>query len=468
MYTQIQRDELARKAQMPIEEELKKELENNSKSGRERIAQYFLKKYSLKTIGDREKERKLYRFEGGVYVSSEAEIRLELQEMLQEQCSNQVRSEILQKLKDLSYAKASDFDPPVNFINLSNGTYDLSQNKLLPHDPAKLFMSKIPVSFDPTADCPRTKKFLGELLDEEDIPLMQEWFGFCLYRDHFLKKALIAVGERDTGKTTLINGLLVKFMGGFENISGESLQKLGTDKFSAAHLWNKYLNVVDDLAFTDIKDNGIFKMLTGGSLITGEFKFVGKFQFKNYAKLTYTCNKVPPIKDADDDAMFSRWIVVEFSKKIEQKDPFILEKITTPEEMSGLLNWSLEGLKRLLNTFEFSYKKQPEEIKRQMLRSGSSIAKFCYDALEEVTGEVISKDSMYESYLVYVKENNLAAESKDKLGKCLQQYSPYVVSRGGKERLWANVALKVDERKKTEAEELLAEYEAQMLPFAES
>ena len=110
----------------------------------------------------------------------------------------------------------------------------------------------------------------------------------------------------------------------------------------------------DDLSFKDINDNGTFKMLTGGGTVTAEVKFEDQFQFENYAKLIFTCNKIPSVTDTDDEAYFSRWVLVRFEHKTETPDKFLVEKMTTGEESSGILNFALEGLCRLIETQEFS------------------------------------------------------------------------------------------------------------------
>src|SRR3990167_2287490 len=141
---------------------------------------------------------------------------------------------------------------------------------MLAHSPSYNFTSKLPVVFNPENDCPLIKKFFEETLQDGDISIVQEWIGFLLYRKYFLKKALIIVGPKDTGKTTFLN--LIEAFIGKDNISGVSLQKLAGDRFSTASLYRKYANIYDDMSAKDITDNALFKMATGSSSMTGENK----------------------------------------------------------------------------------------------------------------------------------------------------------------------------------------------------
>ncbi len=418
-------------------------MSSESKRASYEIAQYLMKKYHIKTIG--EKTRDLYVYKDGVYVIGSNFIRGEIQEILQELGTVYHKKNIVEIIKDSTATDRSDFNMDKNLINLQNGIFDIKTRKLLPHNHENLFFTKIPVRYDPAATCPAIEKFLNEILTEDQVKIILQWFGYCLYRSYFIKKAIIFVGERDTGKSTLIK-LLERFVGKV-NTSGISLQKIVSDKFSSSQLYTKHINIYDDLSFKDINDNGAFKIATGGGIITGERKFGEQFQFENHAKLTFACNKIPDVKDTNDDAYFSRWIVIPFLAEIEHVDKFLTEKITTQQELSGLLNLALTGLDQIVQKQEFDYSKSSEEIKKEMLLSGSMIAKFVNDCLKQEAGSWVSKDDMYRACAEYAQANNLPTVDKQILGRKLPNHSGYIIDGtkliGTKQvQGWRNVKLK--------------------------
>ena len=99
----------------------------------------------------------------------------------------------------------------------------------------------------------------------------------------------------------------------------------------------------------------------------------------NFAKLAFAANKIPFIDvETDDEAYFERWIVFEFDNKFEPGDkktkPTIWKTIVEDKnEMSGILNWGLIGLKRLLGRNMFSFNKTSKEIRELMMKENSVI-----------------------------------------------------------------------------------------------
>jgi putative DNA primase/helicase len=264
------------------------------------------------------------------------------------------------------------------------------------------------------------------------------------------KKAVIFVGSGDTGKTTLLE--VVTHLLGRDNISSISLQKMTGDKFSAAHLYEKHGNLVDELSARDISDTGAFKMATGGGSVTGEYKFGNQFNFHNFSKFTFACNRIPDVGDTNDEAYFNRWMVIRFENTITNKIPNFIETVSTEEERSGLFNLAMRGLERLIEQKQFSYNYTAEETRVEMMRSGSSIAMFASSMLERADGAEVTKEDMYDAYVDYCKKNKMSTQTKDMLGKKLCDYTNFLsegmsvglTAKGnpGKVRVWRNAKIR--------------------------
>ncbi len=408
-----------------------------------KVVDYLLTKFVFKTIYGKRDET-IFLFEDGIYTLRGRElIKTKTEEILGENCSNYISKEIIEKIKRKTAIDIDDFNNiPINLICLKNGLFDLKENKLKIFDSKYYFKNRIPINYNPEEKIEKILKFFEEVCYPEDLPVIQEWFGFCLYRRYFIKKAIILFGEKNTGKTVLLN-ILIKFLGE-KNISGISLHRIASkDKFALSSLKDKFSNVYDDLSSDDLKDLGGFKIATGGGYITAEHKFGDSFQFVTYAKNIFATNMIPNVKDINDDAYYERWIPLCFDNQIQEdkQNNFLFESITSEKEMSGLLNWSLIGLKRLLKKGKFSYQKDSKEIKKLMNRQNNPLISFVEEVLIQEDGNKITKEMMFLVYSKWCQNKKVPRLSKEQLGRNLAKNTNYLIAKGGKERIWENVRI---------------------------
>lgn len=417
------------------------------------VAHNILLHESFITIGNKVTE--MYYYNGSKYVlGAEGFIGELVQDETGGYCKNYDIREIIGHIQRNTLCTREIFDIDTRYINFHNGIYDLKESKLLPHNREMCFLYEIPHNYDSSKDCSNFKKLLEKLLEKEYIPIIQEFLGFCLYRRYFIKKAIMFKGKRDTGKTTLIK-VIVDFIG-VDNTSGVSLYKIISDRFASSHLYQKHLNFYDDLSYNDVKETGAFKVAVGNGYLSAERKFGENFEFLNYSKLLFAANKIPSVKHVDDDAYFDRWIIIPFNHQIprDEQDGELLDKLLTPDEFSGIINFALEGLYRLLKEGRFSYNFETQDIKEVMERDSCSVALFIYDCLEEKPGGFISKEDLYKKYEDYInsKKEDIGKETKENFGRIFKRKCKYV-TEGQKDIIidlkkkkgvhgWNNVSIK--------------------------
>lgn len=98
----------------------------------------------------------------------------------------------------------------------------------------------------------------------------------------------------------------------------------------------------------------LFKQLVSGETVEARLPYGQPFMLTNYAKLIFNCNKLP--KNVEQtDAYFRRFIIIPFDVTINEneRDSSLPFKIIN-SELSGVFNWVLDGLKRLLTQKRFS------------------------------------------------------------------------------------------------------------------
>jgi len=335
--------------------------------------------------------------------------------------------EVVYQIQVSTYRPREELKVPDGLLVLKNGVFDVANNKLNLFTPQIFALNRIPVSYDPHADCPRIKRFLSEVVTSGDATILQEAIGYVFKRGYRYQKAFMLVGDGANGKTTLL-ALLICFIGP-ENVSSISLQDIVSSRFAAAELYGKMANIYDDLSQNALKRTGQFKMATGGGRMKGERKFKNPFFFVNEGKMFFSTNQIP---DADDNtiAFFRRWIIMNFPNKFletdPRTDPDLLEKLTTEEELSGFFNWALEGLRRLDGQGGFSHSKTVDEVQEQYERMSSPIKAFRIDHLEINPESVIPKDELYAHYVEYCVENQLPAKAKNIFSMLLYRELPKI------------------------------------------
>jgi putative DNA primase/helicase len=105
---------------------------------------------------------------------------------------------------------------------------------LLPHSHQWLSTVRITIRFDPDATCPQIDRFVEEVFPDDAIPRAWEILGDLLTPDRSIQKAICLVGEGGNGKSAFLD-VASNFVG-VENVCHLSLQRLESDRFSAARL----------------------------------------------------------------------------------------------------------------------------------------------------------------------------------------------------------------------------------------
>lgn len=433
------------------------------------VAKAIMKKYHILTIDD---TKEVYVYQKGVYSSKgavnflEREIRQEYQNIFYKLNKDLISyinendpngfhipvpkisyiNEAMAYIKGYTTKFRDDIDTLYpHMINLLNGMFDVKQWKLFLHDPKFYSIRQIPLVYNPEARCPQIMKFLADVVSENDSKVLIEFAGYSLIPETSIQKAVMLYGEGANGKSVFLK-FLTKFIGD-NNVSGVSLQALENDKFKVADLYGKLLNIYPDLKDQAIYHSDIFKTLVGGDRMQGEKKYKDSFWFYNTARLMFSANKIPEVKNTEF-AYFRRWILINFPNQFKEgqnDDKHLFEKLTTPEELSGFLNLALSGLKRVLETEMFSYDQSIESVEKLYKSRSSSVGTFAENCLIMSVGDT-RKTVMYEKYVEWAQAKNLKPVAPNEFGKKFKNLGyddshPYDALIKDKVSMWNNVVV---------------------------
>jgi len=342
---------------------------------------------------------------------------------------------VIDKIKIDNFIGAEVFFESANQLKdeipLWNGVLNLKTRKLSHFEPHKIFFSKIPVDYKPHIKPDKTIEFFKDILErEEDIAVLQEWFGYCLLKDYPIEKAIMLYGKGRNGKGQLLE--LMKRFVGFDNVAGVSLNRLvDENSFNISELHNRLINIGGDIDGSYLERVGMFQQLTGNDLISAKRKFKTDIKFTNYAKLIFACNNLPT-PGQTSEGFWDRWMLLKFPFKFVHQEIYnkatneerkfwkirknnIIVDLMSEKEMSGLLNWALLGLDRLLEKGHFTLTKSTQDVKEKWLKTTNSLIAFCEETITEDYDSMVTKEDFRYIYNNWCKENNVESVSDKRI-----------------------------------------------------
>jgi putative DNA primase/helicase len=204
-------------------------------------------------------------------------------------------------------------------------------------------------------------------------------------------------------------------------------------------------NVYADISSNALKITGRFKILCGGERLKAERKFQKPFYFYNTAKLIFSTNTMPKTSDVTD-AFFRRWIIINFPNQFTKPDKHLIDKLTTPEELSGLLNIALTNLKKLQQTGTFSTNMTTDEVRQYYQKLSDPLFAFLEDCCQQGHNQQVSKSDLYSGYVLYCENNKLTKTNQSQFTKELKKHVSILREErpqidGVRVRVWKGIGL---------------------------
>ena len=286
-------------------------------------------------------------------------------------------------------------------VPVENGVIDVRTKTLRPHQREDYLEAVIPVAYDPGADCPTWLRCLWDYFGhDEDCAMkclaLQEFFGYVLLPHAKYKKALILLGESDSGKTEPLK--LIENLVGPENTCSVGVESMD-DPRARVPIVGKMLNKLSELsADAVIADGGFKTLISTQEAILIDPKFVAPYMYSPYAKHIIVTNKLPAINDLTK-ATYNRLLVLHFSRviPIEKQDRGLTEKLQA--ELPGVLNWALEGARDLVDQGgQFTEIPESKRLVEQYRREENEINAFLDEKSEKVEGSFVYASSVRQRF----------------------------------------------------------------------
>ena len=323
-----------------------------------------------------------------------------------------------------AYLQAPEPSPDKVMINLLNGTYEITPKSrgLRPFNANDFLTHQLPFEYDPKAKAPIFNEYLNKVLPDKDSQKsLSEFLGYVFISPRTLKleKALILYGSGANGKSVffeIVNSLL-----GEENITNYSLQSLTDEKgYQRAKFGGSLLNYASEISVH--MNNAIFKQLVSGEPVDARLPYGEPFMLTNYGKLLFNCNRLP--RDVEQtNAFFRRFLIVHFNVTIpeDEQDKTLHTKIID-QELSGVFNWMLEGLDRLLIQKRFTESEASKRNLDEYRRSSDNVMQFIEECCSKEDADYCTTvRDLYSAYKSYTLDGGYRPVSCGTLRERLQE-----------------------------------------------
>lgn len=342
------------------------------------------------------------------------------------------RSSLLKDAEAELLADESEFDRNKMLLNTENGTIDLEAGEFREHRPEDMLTKMAPVKFDPEARCERWSEFVLEAMlgDEETARYLQKAVGMSLACDTSNEKMHILGFETRSGKGVFTGTIETMLGTGDEgyvcNAQGDALERRKRGDSTSARgnvaiMENARFVFVHEPPLGMVLDAAIVKQLTGNDMITARRLYQDERSFKPTANIFMATNHMPSLDDRTV-ATSGRLVVIPFDNhhSEEDQDKGLKRELSSPKNLSGVLNWSLEGLK----LYREEGLEPTERIKEATARAASNgvVGRFVDSYIEEFPGSKVQVKELHDAFLqaegasLYAPIN--ASQFRDELMLC--------------------------------------------------
>lgn len=321
-----------------------------------------------------------------------------------------------------------DFDKDLYLFNLLNGTFNLKTLELQPHDKNNNISHLANFDYNPNAKCPMFLKYLDRIFQsnphkDEIIKFLQRAIGYTLSGSIEEQCLFLLYGSGANGKSVFLE-VFLELMGEYGTVaqSKSFTTDRGDQSNDIAALAGKRFVCASENTSTSHLDEAIIKAMTGGEKITARFLHKEFFSYMPQFKIWWAFNHPPNISDMTP-SIWRRIKIIPFTEKLPESewDKKLGQKLKD-QEMAGIFNWAVEGL-REYQTHGLQPPTAVTEATRQYKNDQDILLDFMKAAFETTESErdMVKASDVYTSYKNWwLNIESTKPMSSTKLGRMLR------------------------------------------------
>ena len=303
-------------------------------------------------------------------------------------------------------ARAEQFDQHPYLLNVTNGTFDLRDQRLHDHDRTQMLTQCIAVPYDLDATCPSWEAFLLDCMDGDRlmVEFLQVWTGYTLTGDTSEQKMVLHHGEGSNGKSTFLD-VLSELLGPYAATAAPTtFLSDGRESAESARPDLATLRGVRHVSAIETNESqtlneALIKSITGGDQITARHLYRQPFTFRPQFKIALATNQLPVIQGTDYGTwrrvLTCPWPVSFGAPGSPSIDRHLREKLL--RELPGILQWAVTGCERWLERGLY-IPPQVLDATQDYQESSDVLAPFVDELLVESPEATIPQADLYRVY----------------------------------------------------------------------
>jgi len=300
-----------------------------------------------------------------------------------------------------------ELHPPENKLNLLDGTYDLTSQQFLPHDPQDHFFTYINARFRDADHCSgNTFESFIENISNGDPNIRTQLLELVALTilGKQVKHFFVLLGPSNTGKTQF--GRFLEELIGRENVECIRDVKDFSGRWTTGSLEGKMLATCLDLPDgpMPLSAVGIIKQFVGDDPIKGERKYKDSFTFYRKPLLLFAGNYPIRIPQIDrEQALLNRMVIIPFQNPVagcDMKQELYKDLL---DEAPYIIIQALNAYRALEDrNFQVTRAAIPEELAPQDSRASyHSVSQFLAHFCVAQPGAEVATSDLYNAYKSY-------------------------------------------------------------------
>lgn len=350
---------------------------------------------------------------------------------------------------------AGDFDNDPYLLNCANGVLNLKTFEFMPHSPKQMFMKCTRAAYNPVAHSTLWRDTMRQIVpDNNTYDYVQRMAGYCLTGNCSEELLFFLYGHGGTGKGTFTETLGYALGDYSTSVPVEILLSSKWEKGGnspspyIAGLKGTRLAFSSESGMGNYFDEATLKHLTGGDTITGRFLHSNPVEFSPSHKLVISSNYMPAIRDATDDGVKRRLVIIPFNADIKKRDAALKNKLHTTENLSACLLWAVEGCRKwqAVGLGEGTFSQEIRSAIKGYYDENDTIAQFVEANCQFGPNEEVSGAQLYKEFKRFADENEAYEMTRRRFTQAMEKKYGAQIKRGfvqgGRDRGFKGIGLK--------------------------